>query len=110
MLVIWTSERMINRRRTNAIDGDTSGDPLLNLGGKTGELGVGGAVEVVVVDVELSIGSGLLGSVESDADELLTQDLGEDGLTESTVLGEDLVDDVLLTVSFTGTRYGWRQS
>ena len=82
-------------RRTNAIDGDTSGDPLLDLGGEAGKLGVGGAVEVVVVNVELGVGGGLLSSVESDADELLAQDLGEDGVTEGTVLGEDLVDDVL---------------
>ena len=86
---------MITARRTNAIDGDTSGDPLFDLGGETGELGVGGAVEVVVVNVELGVRGGLLSSVESDADKLLAQDLGEDGVTEGTVLGEDLVDDVL---------------
>ena len=87
---------MITARRTNAIDGDTSGDPLLDLGGETGKLGVGGAVEVVVVNVQLGVGSGLLGGVEGNADELLAQDLGEDGVAEGTVLSEDLVDDVLL--------------
>jgi hypothetical protein len=92
---------VIAGRRTNAIDGDTGGDPLLNLSGETGKLRVGGAVEVVIVNVQLGVGGGLLSSVESDADELLTQDLGEDGVTESTVLSEDLVDDVLFTVSFT---------
>jgi hypothetical protein len=80
---------------TNAIDGNTSGDPLLDLGGKTSELGVGGRVKVVVVDVTLSIRGSLLGGLEGDADEVLAQDTGEDGVTESTVLGEDLVDDVL---------------
>jgi hypothetical protein len=83
------------RGLTNAIDGNTSGDPLLDLGGKTSELGVGGRVEVVVVDVTLSIRGSLLGGLESDADEVLAQDTGEDRVTESTVLGEDLVDDVL---------------
>lgn len=86
---------MSDSRLTNAIDGDTSGDPLLDLSGEAGKLGVGGAVEVVIVNVELGVGGGLLSSVESDADELLTQDLGEDGVTEGTVLSEDFVDDVL---------------
>ena len=86
---------MITARRTNAIDGDTSGDPLLDLSGETGKLGVGGAVEVIIVDVKLGVGGGLLSSIESDADELLAQDLGEDRVTEGTVLSEDLVDDVL---------------
>ena len=83
------------RLLTNAIDGNTSSDPLLDLCGETCELRVGGAVEVVVVDVELSIGSGLLGGVESDADELFTKNAREDGVAEGAVLGEDLVDDVL---------------
>ena len=83
------------RLGANAIDGNTSGDPLLDLGGETGELGVGGAVEVVIVNVELRVRRCFFGCVESDADELLAQDLGEDGVTEGTVLGEDLVDDVL---------------
>lgn len=87
------------RLGANAIDGNTSGDPLLDLGGKTSELGVGGRVKVVVVDVTLSIRSGLLGGLESDADKVLTQDTGEDGVAEGTVLGEDLVDDVLWYVS-----------
>lgn len=80
---------------TNAIDGNTSSDPLLDLGGKTSELRVGGRVEVVVVDVTLSIRSSLLGGLERDADKVLTKDTGEDRVTEGTVLGEDLVDDVL---------------
>jgi hypothetical protein len=80
--------------RANAVDGNAGGDPLLDFGGEAGELGVGGAVEVVVVDVELGVRCGLLGSVESDADEFLAQDLGEDGVAEGTVFGEDLVDDV----------------
>lgn len=86
---------MIAGRRTNAIDGHTSGDPLLNLSGEAGKLRVGGAVEVVIVNVQLGVRGGLLSSVESDADELLAQDLGEDGVTEGTVLSEDLVHDIL---------------
>ena len=85
----------MHRRRTNAVDRDTSGDPLLHLGGKTGEIGVRGAVEVVIVDIKLRVRRGFLCSVESDADELLAQDLGEDGVAEGTILSEDLVDDVL---------------
>jgi len=80
---------------TNAIDGNTSSDPLLDLGGKTSELRVGGRVEVVVVDVTLSIRSSLLGGLECDADKVLTKDTGEDRVTEGTILVEDLVDDVL---------------
>lgn len=87
------------RLGANAIDGNTSGDPLLDLGRKTSKLGVRGRVKVVVVDVTLSIRSGLLGGLESDADKVLTQDTGEDGVAEGTVLGEDLVDDVLWYVS-----------
>ena len=89
------SEKMGARRRTNAIDGDTSGDPFLDLSGKASELRIAGAVEIVIVNVELGVRRSLLGCVESDADELLAQDLGEDGVTEGTVLSEDLVDDVL---------------
>lgn len=90
MRAIWNAGLL-----TNAIDGNTSSDPLLDLSGETSELGVSGAIEVVVVDVKLSIGSGLLGGVESDADEFLTENLREDGVAEGTVLGENLVDDVL---------------
>jgi hypothetical protein len=91
---------VITRRHTNAVNGNTGGDPLLHLGSEAGELRVRGAVEVVVVDVELRVRSGLLGSVESNADELLTQNLGEDGVAKSTILSEDLVDDVLAEISF----------
>ena len=104
MLEVWNSQQKVHIRRTNAIDGDTSGNPLLDLGSEASELGVGGAVEVVVVDVALSIRSGLLGSVESDANELLTQNTGENGVTEGTILREDLVDHVLLIVSLAGSR------
>jgi hypothetical protein len=83
------------RKRTNAIDGNTGGDPLLDLSSKTSELGVGGRVEVVVVDVTLSVRSSLLGGLESDADKVLTKDTGEDRVTEGTVLGKDLVDNIL---------------
>lgn len=90
----------ITRRHADAIDGHTGSDPLLHLGSEASELGVGGAVEVVVVDVELSVWSGLLGGVESNADEVLAQNLGEDRVAKSSILGEDLVDDVLSNVSF----------
>ena len=77
------------------VDGNASGDPLLDLGGQTGKLGVGGGVKVVVVDVELRVRSGLLGGVESNADEVLSKDTGEDRVAEGAVLSEDLVDNVL---------------
>ena len=60
-----------------------------------GGLGIGRAVEVVVVDVEDGIGVRLAGSLEGDADEVFSKDLGEDGLAERAILVEHLVDDVL---------------
>jgi hypothetical protein len=87
------------KQLTNSIDGNTSSDPLLDLGGETSELGVGSRVEVVVVDVTLSVRSSLLGGLEGDADEVLAQNTREDRVAEGTVLGEDLVDDVLVNVN-----------
>lgn len=84
------------RSLTNAVDGDTSGDPLLDLSSEASELRVRGAVKVVVVDVQLRIRSGLLSGVEGDADELLSEDLGEDRVAEGTIFSEDFVDDVLM--------------
>jgi hypothetical protein len=49
---------------------------------------------LVVVDVALSSGVSLLGSLESNADKVLTEDVVEDAGTEATVLLEHLVDDV----------------
>ena len=76
------------RLGANAIDGNTSGDPLLDLGGKTSELGVGGRVKVVVVDVTLSSRVYCLGCLESDTDKVLTEDVVEDTGAKATVLLE----------------------
>ena len=80
--------------RTDTVDGDTGGDPLLDVLGKGLGLCVVGSVKVVVVDVTLGRWVSLLGSLESDADKVLTEDVVEDAGTEAAVLLEHLVDDV----------------
>jgi hypothetical protein len=60
------------------------------------ELRVVRVVKVVVVDVKLRVGVSLAGSLESNADEVLAQDTGEDRVAERAVLVEDLVDHVPL--------------
>ena len=79
---------------TDTVDGDAGGDPLLDVGDETGGLGVGGRVQVVVVDVELGVGVGSAGGLEGDTDVVLAENLHEDVLAESTVLVEGLVDNV----------------
>ena len=83
--------------RTNTVDGDALGNPLLDVGDHTGlELGGVGVVNAVIVDVQLGVGVGGAGSAEGNADELLTQNLGEGRvLAERTVPVEDLVKNVL---------------
>lgn len=83
------------RLGANTVDGNASGDPLLDLGDHALGLSVVGGVEVVVVDVELSVGVGGTGSLEGSGDEALTEDVVEHGGAEATIFGEDLVDDVL---------------
>ena len=81
---------------TNAVNGNAGGDPLLDVSDHTvGHLAVGGAIQVVIVDVQDSIGISLAGSLESNADKVLAEDSGEDGVSERAVLVEDLVDDIL---------------
>jgi len=82
--------------RADAVNGDSGGDPLLDvLDHAVGDLGVVGAVEVVVVDVQLGVGVGGAGGVEGDLDEVLAKHLGEDAVAERAVFVEHLVDDVL---------------
>ena len=50
---------------------------------------------LVVVDVQLGVGVGSTGGLESDAHVVLTNDLVEVAVTEGAVLVEDFVDDVL---------------
>lgn len=59
------------------------------------DLGVGGAVEVVVVEVEDGVGVRRAGGLEGDGDEVFAQDLGEDRRPQGAVLVEDLVAYVL---------------
>jgi hypothetical protein len=79
---------------TNTVDGDAGGDPLLNVRDETGGLGVGGRVEVVVVDVELGVGVGSASGLKGNTDVVLTEDLHEDVVAESAVLVEGLVNDI----------------
>jgi hypothetical protein len=56
--------------RAYAINGDACCDPLLDGGGETFCFGVGGGVEVVVVDVEFRVGIGSTRSSESNLYEI----------------------------------------
>ncbi|KAI7110380.1 Endo-1,4-beta-xylanase [Hortaea werneckii] len=77
--------------------------PLLDLVDKASELGVGSHVEVVVVDVQLSaierISTGstyrLAGSLEGNADKVLTEHPRKYAVPQGTILGEDLVDNII---------------
>jgi len=80
--------------RTDTVDWDTGGTPLLDLGDHALGLAVRGTVEVVVVDVQLGSWVGGLGSLKGNADEVLTENVVENALAEGTVLVEDLVNDI----------------
>jgi len=80
----------------DSVDGDARRDPLLDVSDHSvGQLGRGGAVQVVIVDVELRIRVGLAGCLEGDPNEVLAQDLRENGAAQRAVLGENLVADIL---------------
>lgn len=79
----------------NAVNGNASGAPLLNVLDHTLGLAVVGDVKVVIVDVELGRRVSGTSGLKSDADVVLADDLHPVALPESTVLVEDLVGDVL---------------
>lgn len=79
--------------RADTVDGNPCCLELLDQVHQSRGLCVG-AVEVVVVDVELCTGVCGPGSVECDGDEFLAEHVGEDGGSEGPVFVEDLVDDV----------------
>jgi hypothetical protein len=79
---------------TDTVNGDTSGPPLLDVLDHSLGLSVVGAVQVVVVDVQLGVGVGLAGGLEGDPDEVLAENVVEHAGAEATVLLEHLVDDV----------------
>lgn len=56
----------------------------------------GRLVEVVIVDVQLGIRVGLSRGLESNADEVLAKNTGEDRIAKGAILVEDFVHDVLL--------------
>jgi hypothetical protein len=56
---------------------------------------------LVVVDVTLSVGVSLLGGLESDADEVLSEDVVEDASTQATVL---LYTTVSISSNYTDQR------
>lgn len=72
--------------RADTVDGDALRDPRLDFVGETLRLGVVGRVEVVVVDVQFGVRIGFPRRFEGDADEVLTQDVVEDALAETSVL------------------------
>lgn len=81
---------------TNSVDRDSGCKPLLDVTDHAvGDLGVVRRIEVVVVQVEDGARVSCAGSLKSDGDEVLAQDLGKNGRAERAVLVEDLVADVL---------------
>lgn len=81
---------------TDSVNGNASSDPLLDVGDHAvGQLGIGGAVQVVVVDVQDRVWVSRAGSFEGDADEVLTKHVREDRAAQRTVLIKDLVAYVL---------------
>lgn len=81
---------------TNSVDGDSGCKPLLDVRDHTvGDLGVIRRIKIVVVQVENGARISCTGSLESDGDKVLTQDLREHGRAKRAVLVEDLVADVL---------------
>ena len=78
----------------NAVNGNASGAPFLDVLDHTLGLAVVGNIKVVIVDVELGGGVGGTSSLEGNADVVLADDLHPVALTESTILVEDLVGDV----------------
>lgn len=83
----------------NAVNGNASGAPLLDVFDHTLGLAVVGNIDVVVVDVELGRGVSGTSGLEGNADVVLADDLHPVALPESTVLVEDLVGDVLPIIS-----------
>ena len=80
----------------DTVNWDSRGDPFVDVSDHArGDLRVVRDVEIVIVDVELSVGVGSTGSLEGSGDEALTEDVVEDGGAEATIFSEDLVDDVL---------------
>jgi hypothetical protein len=80
---------------TNAVNGNALRDPLVDKVNHAVDLAVAGGVKVVVVDVQFGVGVGGTRRLESNLDKLLSEDTREDGVSESTVLSKDLVQNVL---------------
>ena len=81
----------------DAVNGSAGGDPLVDvLDHAAGQLGGVGAVEVVVVDVQLGVRVGRAGRLEGDRDHVLAEDVVEGAAAEGAVFVEDFVGDVLL--------------
>lgn len=78
----------------DAVNRNTVGNPFLYVGNHTLCLAVVCAVKVVVVNVTLGEGIGLVGSVESGRDEALTEDVVEDTGSEATLLVKDFVYNI----------------
>lgn len=113
------------RLAADSVDGPAGSSPLGDVLDHGLQLGGVGVVEVEVVDVELGLGvlegflsarekkkrmvdratrgagreeestNSLVGSLESNADIVLAEEVVVDGLSERAVLLEDLVDDIL---------------
>lgn len=60
-----------------------------------------GAVEVIIVDIQLRVRVGRARRLECNRDEALAEDVRENGRAQGSVLVEDLVHDVLVEKSET---------
>jgi hypothetical protein len=78
------------------VNRNASCNPLLHVSHHaSGHFGVGGCVQIIVVDVELGIWIRRMGCVEGNRDKVLTQHVGEDGAAQRAILVENFVYDVL---------------
>lgn len=81
----------------DAVDGHAGGHPLVDmLDHAPGQLGGVGAVEVVVVDVQLGVRVSRAGRLEGNRDHVFAEDVVEGTAAEGAVFVEDFVGDVLL--------------
>lgn len=87
----------------NAVNGNASGAPLLDVLDHTLGLAVVGNVKVVVVDVQLAGGVGRASSLKGNANVVLADDIEPVALPEGSVFVEDLVHNVLGSLASCGS-------
>jgi len=83
---------------SDTIDGPASSNPLLDIFDHALGLAVVKSLfdSVVVVDIKLRTGISLTGRFECNTDEVLAEDFGENGISETSILVKHFVNDVPL--------------